>query len=148
MVVAWLRKFAVNVGGGFAVNIGMLSPVLLGAVAGTVDYLAYANHKFQLQNAADAAAIAAVREAAIEGWNRKTAHAIADAVVSANLGLGQGDKTSAEKILYKTVAEPDEENRSIKVTVSQDYYPYFAARVFPSPQISVTAKATSAGSDN
>ncbi|MEO0543557.1 MAG: pilus assembly protein TadG-related protein [Pseudomonadota bacterium] len=125
-----------------AIQAAVFSPVLLGASAAALDFMNYATHRSQLQEAADAAALAAVREAAIKGWNPKTAQAIASAVVNTNLANSVGDKRTR----YKTLAKPDESNRLVKVVVTQDHYPYFSARVFPTPQITVEAVASSAAS--
>ncbi|MEO1703124.1 MAG: pilus assembly protein TadG-related protein [Pseudomonadota bacterium] len=143
-VARTLGRFWRNRAGGFALQASVLLPILLGAAAGTLDFMNYANHRSQLQEAADAAALAAVREAAIKGWNAQTAQAIASAVVQANLAKTLDDSTT----FYNTLAKPDEKNRKVKVVVTQDHYPYFAARFFPTPQITVDAVATSAASSD
>ncbi|MEN0000257.1 MAG: TadE/TadG family type IV pilus assembly protein [Pseudomonadota bacterium] len=139
-----LKRFIANRRGGFALQAGVISPFLLMATAGGIDYYAFANHKAHLQETADAAALSAVREAVVEGWSPGIAQAIADAVIASNYG---GDDRVG-KTTYKAKAFPDENNRSVRIVLSQDHFPYFSARFFPSPQLSVTATATSASSDN
>ncbi|MEM1377353.1 MAG: TadE/TadG family type IV pilus assembly protein [Pseudomonadota bacterium] len=135
-----MKRLARNTGGGFAVYAGMLSPILLGTVAGGLDYFAYVNHRVTLQDLADTAALSAVREAALEGWSKETAQAIADSVIAANFE-GRDD---LGKTVYRATGVPDEKTRSIRVTITQDHFPYFAARFFPTPQIQVDATASSA----
>ncbi|MEO1748570.1 MAG: pilus assembly protein TadG-related protein, partial [Pseudomonadota bacterium] len=141
-VVEKLRKFWRNRAGGFALQAAVFSPVLLGASAVSIDFMNYANHRSQLQEVADAAAMAAVREAAIKGWNPNIAQSIANAVVASNFEKDDGSSNT----IYKAVAYPDETTRSVSVVVTQDHFPYFSARVFPTPQIAVDAVATSAAS--
>ncbi len=116
-------------------------PVLLGAGAGGLDFLSFTNHKSELQSAADSAAISAAKEAALKGWNEKTADSIAQAMVRTNLS-SDGSKRAD----YHAQTKVDLANRRVSVTVSQDHYPYFGASMYPSPQIQVTATASSSGS--
>ncbi len=141
-VVEKLKNLWRNRAGGFALQAAVFSPVLLGASAVTLDFMNYANHRSQLQEVADAAALAAVREAAIKGWNPTIAQSIANSFVASNFENDDGTSST----IYKAVANPDETTRSVKVVVTQDHYPYFAARFFPTPQIAVDAVATSAAS--
>lgn len=124
-------------------NFALLAPVLLALGAGALDFTAYNQQKSAMQAAADAAAVAAVREASLKGWTAKIADSVAGIVVDSNYSHGN----SAQNF-HTVTTIPDEENRRIKVIVEQDHYPYFAASVFPSPQIRVEATATAAGSAN
>lgn len=135
-----LKQFRNSKHGNFAINFAIILPVLLGAGAGGLDFMNYKNHKSQLQAAADAAAIAAAREASLKGWNEKSASSIARAMIASNLGSGV-----VNKVDYKTQSKIDLENRRVVVTISQDHYPYFAASMYPSPQIEVSATASSSG---
>lgn len=138
-----VKKLLLNREGSFAVNFALIAPVLLALGATAVDFTAYGKQKSAMQAAADAAALAAVREASLKGWTSTIADAVADAVVDANY-----TNTNAQDTYHSVSTSTDQTNRKITVTVEQDHYPYFTASLFPSPQIQVTSTATAAGSTN
>jgi Flp pilus assembly protein TadG len=129
--------------GNFATTLAVLAPIFGGLIAGGVDFIAFNNQKSELQSAADGAALAAVNEAALKGWNHTVASSVAGSYMAANMrGAMNTDK------YYKIDASVDVANREITVSVQQDHYPFFFASMFPSPQIDVSATATAAGSTN
>lgn len=138
-----MSRFACEVRGTFVVNFALIAPVLLALAAGAIDFTAYNQQKDAMQSAADAAAVAAAREASLKGWTSTIADSIADAVVDSNY-TAANSSTATHVVKTST----DEANRRITVTVEQDHYPYFAASIFPSPQISVSATATASGDTN
>lgn len=131
-----LKKFARARRGSFALNAAILAPFLLAAAAGAIDFSVYNKQKSTMQAAADAAAIAAVREATLKGWTATIAHSVAESVVDSNYF-----DPKAPKRFHKVITIPDEANRKITVKVQQDHYPYFASSIFPSPQMEVSATA-------
>ena len=143
VVNCWIEKFRRAKNGSFAINFAILLPVLLSLAAGGLDFTAYNQQKASMQSAADAAAVAAVKEASLKGWTSSIADSIAGAVVDSNYA-----PTNAGNNYHKVSTLSDETNRRITVTVVQDHYPYFMASIFPSPQIKVTATASAAGSSN
>lgn len=136
-----LRRFYTSQSGSFALKAALVMPVLMSTAAGGIDFIAYNQHKSIIQNAADAGALATVKEAALKGWSTSTADAVAKSVVISNI-----QRTEADPTEYKVLTKIDEKTRRVTVTVSQDYYPYFAASFFPTPQIQVDATAAAAGS--
>ena len=140
---ASISKFTRANRGSFAINFALIVPVLLAMAAGGLDFTAYNQQKAAMQSAADAAAVAAVREASLKGWTSSIANSIAKAVVDSNYA-----PTNAGKNYHTVTAAPNESSRKITVTVEQDHYPYFLSSVFPSPQIKVAATATASGSSN
>lgn len=137
---AQLRRLKTSKSGSFALKTALAMPVFMSAAAGSLDFIAYNQHKSIIQNAADAGALAAVKEAALKGWSTTTADAVAKSVVISNIQRSEGDSTE-----YKVKTQIDEKERRVTVIVSQDYYPYFSASIFPTPQIQVDATASAAG---
>ena len=118
----------------------MMAPVLIGLVGGVVDLVVFNNHRAELQDTADVAALAAAKEAGLKGWTAETAKEVVAAVVESNLS----NKFSGAEFGFNIVV--DEPNRRIAVTVTQDHYGYFWLGYFtPSPQISVEASARATG---
>jgi hypothetical protein len=109
-----------------------------------VDFYVYNDQQKQLQNVADSAALAAAREAALEGWSQETAEAVVESFVEANLrSIGSGT------VRYIADVDVDSTQRRVSVTIDQDHYGYFVAGYFRhSPQIRVTAVAQTSGSTN
>lgn len=138
-----IKRFGAAQCGNFALIAALCSPLLLVGVAGGVDLTSYRNHKGALQNAADGAALAAVREAGLRGWDKKIAQSIAESYVRANILNGTNDS-----VLFKINTDVNEKQNLVKVTIEQDHYPYFSEKVLPSPQIKVSAMAASAGQAN
>lgn len=123
--------------------LGLLAPVLAVAVAGGIDFLSATSQKQAMQTAADTAALAAVREASLKGWRTELAAAVSAAVAEANY---ETHEASANYYDVKSVV--DVQQRQVTVIIEQDHYPYFFARIFPSPQIKVEATARASGSTN
>lgn len=130
--------------GNFALLGALTLPVLLGLAGAVIDFTKYNDHQKQLQNVADSAALAAAREAALEGWSQETAQAVVENFIDANL-----KSTGADSVVYTSKIEVDKTNRRVSVTIDQDHFGYFVAGYFRhSPQISVNAVAQSSGSTN
>ncbi|MBZ9799554.1 pilus assembly protein TadG-related protein [Mesorhizobium sp. ES1-4] len=131
-----------NSSGNFALGVAVLAPLLLGTAGGGLDFLIYEHHKSELQDAADATALAAVREASMKGWSASSAQEIAGAVIRSNLS----NRFSSATFEYTTSV--NEEARQVTVTLSQDHYRYFLMGYFTgSPQITVSATARRTGQE-
>src|SRR5689334_10001775 len=74
-----------NRSGNIALIAAVLSPVLLGVTGGAIDVASFLSHKQQLQNAADAAALAAAKEAGLSGWSTTSAKAVVESYLDANV---------------------------------------------------------------
>lgn len=143
-VLGSTRRFAGCVGGQFAMVAAILLPVLAGITGGAMDLYI---HQFQitsLQNSADSAVLAAVREASLKGWNSKTAKAVADNYLASLLA-----STGMNRASYQSFVTVDAAKRRVTVAVEQDDYGYFFLGYFKgSPQIRVSATAQASGSTN
>ncbi|MEM1376731.1 MAG: pilus assembly protein TadG-related protein [Pseudomonadota bacterium] len=133
-----IKRFRASIGGQFALFGALLSPVLLGGVAATVDHMSYIQHRDQLQAAADSAALASAKEANLQGWTDEVASAIAGSYLAAHI---EEVFDSGQTYTANTVVEPN--NRRVTVEINQDHYPYFLSLAYPSPQITVSATAES-----
>ena len=132
-------------GGNFALMFALLTPVVFGLAGGAVDLVIYQRQHGQMQDAADAAALAAVQEASLKGWNAVQAQSVVDGMVSGNL---QG-KTFSATTKFTTSVAVDEVNRTVRVTLDMDEYSFFVLSYFRhNPQIRVSAAATSTNAAN
>lgn len=130
--------------GNVATIFALLLPVLLGLSGGAVDFYIYLNQQRHLQSVADSAALAAAREASLEGWSHETAQAVVEQFVQSSLRT-----MSSGSARYSALAQVDRANRRVSVSIEQDHYGYFVAGYFKSnPQIRVTAVAQASGSAN
>ena len=144
MPVVLLVDFIRGRTGNFALISGLLAPILLGLVGGAIDLYVYASHQTSLQNAADGAALASAREAALSGWSVERAQAVATAFVEANVSLSPGAGRS-----LTTLAKVDTTRRRVSVEIEQDHYGYFVMGYFrSSPQLRVTAVAAQTSGSN
>lgn len=119
----------------------LLSPVVFGLVGGAVDLVIYQRQQAQMQDAADMAALAAAREASLQGWNEQIATEVAKSLVDGNLK----GKTISDSAYITTLVDVDEANRKVHVTVDMDEYSFMVLGYFRhDPQIRVTSTATAA----
>lgn len=121
----------------------MLAPVVLGLVAGGLDLTFYRAQSAAIQDSVDSAALAAVREASLKGWDSKVATAVAETIARTNYSTHH-----TSEIHYEVDTKVDKKNRRVTVEITQDHYPYFFSSLFPSPQVFATATAAAAGSTN
>lgn len=138
-----IGSFAGSRNGNFVVTFALISSMLLTLVGGAIDFVSYSTQKKNIQATVDAAALAAVSEANLKGWNEKVAIAVAEHVAESNYR----DKLGAD-IAFTVETTVDPTNRQVHVKLIQDHYPYFYKAFFPSPQITTSATATAAGSTN
>lgn len=151
------QAFAFNRSGNFAAAFAILVPLLLGVAGGAIDMVAYQRNLRAMQEAADAAALAAAREGSLKGWDQNIASEIASLMALENLGQSAPDMTAGRAMAmaassagqYRVDTSVDPVNKTVKVTVDMDYYPYFFLGYFRnSPQISVSSQANVAGEMN
>lgn len=120
----------------------ILAPVFVGVAGAAVDFNALMTNKTNLQEMADAAALASAKEASLNGWSPTAAMSIVNGLVEANKGSGGDGKVSAE-------VDVDAVRKQIKVTLAQDNHPYFVASYFVgTPQIVVSSTARTNNSSN
>ncbi|GIL02449.1 MAG: hypothetical protein BroJett030_23480 [Alphaproteobacteria bacterium] len=122
----------------------MLSPVLFGLVGFAVDYSIFFSQRSRMQEVADGAALAAVREASLQGWNRSTAESVVSAFVDANLNSEAGSPA-----VYTSSVTVDDTRRTVTVSIRQDGHGYFLLGMFKTnPQIRTTSTGALAGTTN
>jgi len=126
--------------GNFALIAALLAPLVLGLIGGAIDLMVYSVHRTELQQAADAAALAATREASLKGWNANLAESVAQQFLKSNLA------TQMTRSEVSAAVAVDDPARTVDVEVTQDHAPYFLLGYFkPSPQIRVHARAQANG---
>lgn len=155
---AFIRLFLSSLSdrsGQFAIGFALLMPLLFGLAGGAVDFIAFERNMKRMQDAADNAALAAAREGSLQGWNQQIASEIAMKFASENLGqpvlsstLAKTPSTSSAGE-YRVLTSVDLNEKSVTVTIENDFYPYFYLGYFRhTPQISVSAKASVTGDMN
>jgi Flp pilus assembly protein TadG len=128
--------------GHIAMMAAIIAPVFIGLAGAAVDFNSLMTHKTNLQDIADAAALASAKEASLNGWSKKAALAIVDGFLEAHRNSGVEGTVSAE-------VNVDSVRRQITVTLAQDNRPYFIASYFVgSPQIVVSSTARTNNSSN
>lgn len=152
-----LSRLVKDRSGNFAAAFAIIVPLLLGVAGGAVDMIAFQRNMRSMQDAADGAALAAAREGSLKGWDQQIASEIASLIALENLGQSAPDtsqamaksSSSAPAGQYRVNTAVDPVNKTVKVTVEMDYYPYFFLGYFRnSPQISVSSQANVAGEMN
>ncbi|RYG97089.1 MAG: pilus assembly protein, partial [Alphaproteobacteria bacterium] len=130
-----LRLLRGSTSGHIALMTGILAPMLIGVAGGAIDVSSFVSHKSDLQSIADAAALGATKEAALNGWSSTVAVAVVNGYLEAHTRSGAEGTVRA-----KVDVEPAE--KQVTVTLEQDHHPYFVVGYFVgSPQITVFATA-------
>ncbi|MFZ1815237.1 MAG: TadE/TadG family type IV pilus assembly protein [Rhizobiaceae bacterium] len=143
-MIELLKRFAGNRRGNFAVTFGVMAPVLFGLIGLSIDYSIFFSQKSQMQEAADNAALAAVREAALQGWGASIAKSVAEEFVEETL-----TSSGISAAVYTSDVAVDEAMGTVKVAIRQDGHGYFLLGLFKSnPQIAVSSNAAIVSSTN
>ncbi len=128
--------------GNFALAAAIVAPVFIGLAGAAVDFNSLITHKTNLQDIADASALASAKEASLNGWSVKAANAIVEGFLEAHKGTGINGTVDAK-------VEVDSVRRQVTVTLAEDNHPYFVAGYFVgSPQIVVSATARTNNTSN
>ncbi len=139
-----LNKFFRHTGGNFALTVAIVSPVLLGVAGLGVDVSTFISQQARMQETADTAVLAAIREAAIAGWDQSVAEAVVVDFIQSNL-----DSSAFASTQYTHDVAVDKGGSSIKVTLQQNGHGYLLLSLWKNnPQIEVSAKAFMASSAN
>jgi hypothetical protein len=121
--------------GHMALMAALLTPMLVGVAGSAIDVSAFLTHRTNLQSVADAAALAAAKEASLNGWSKEAAAAVVHGLLEADRG-----PEAATTVVAKI--EIDASKKEVKVFLEEDRRPYFMVGYFVgSPQIVVWAKA-------
>ena len=136
--------FLKNTGGNVALITTVVSPVLLGAVAVGMDYAILNNQKSMLQDAADSAALASVKELSLSGSREETIKRVGEAYAIAAFSTGNSEADIANALAIDV--QPDQQERKVTVNLSYTWKPFMAHIVKQGvTPIEVTATARLAG---
>lgn len=139
-----IRNFCRNIRGNIATTSAIIIPMLLSSVAFVSDYTIMFHQRSALQEAADSAALASVKELGLVGADEKLINEVADAYVNAI--FDEGSAISGDKTALEIVAIPSKEKSEVKIELSYTWTPFLAHvfdyRVTP---IKVTATGALAG---
>ena len=138
-----IQRFARARGGNFGVIFGLTATLLMGVGAGAVDYVVLNGHEDALQSAADSAALAAIREAGLNGFSQTVASQVADRIARANYGT-----YNLSEEFHSIQTTVDVEMATVTVVIEQDHYPFFTSSFMSTPQLRVTAVAAFSGQQN
>jgi len=123
--------------GNFGVIFAILAPILMVATGGMIDYTIFRSNAATLQDAADAAALAAAEEAIVQGWSKDVAQSVAGNFVDVTLssaGLSKGT--------YSMAVTVDENDKKISIDLKQTGFDYLLiGLVKQAPYITASATA-------
>ncbi len=138
------RRFFADRRGNFALILEIMAPILLGVAGIAIDYSIFISQRSQMQEAADSAALAAIREASVAGWSQQ----VAEAAVSNFVHSALSDGRYADSEFGSTVAI-DEKAKRIRVDLTEDGHGYFMLGLYlQHPQIAVRSEAALASATN
>ncbi len=145
-----LRRFRLNVSGGIAVSFAMALPVLLGIVGIASDYAMMTKVRAELQDAADAAAMAGAREIPLSMSNAAQVESAVRAFAAYR--LTQNSAATADDLaamnLSLTVDVLDDFS-AVKVDISEQWTPFFLHFVSEGvTPVSVSSQARFVGRNN
>ena len=113
------KNFWRNAGGNFAISAALMAAPLFGVAALGIDYANIHSKRSELQQLADAAALAATRELSVSKLTKDEVQSIADSFVSANFPTKATETVSV-------VAETGSDQKTVKVSLSYTWQPFFA----------------------
>lgn len=139
-----LKAFYKNQKGNVATITAVILPMLLACGAYATDYAIMYNQKSALQEAADSAALATVKELGLVGADEELIRAVADSYVNSVFQSSSSISNSDSDLLI--TATPSKEHSQVKIELSYTWTPFLAHlldyRVTP---IKVSATGTLAG---
>ncbi len=139
VLCAWSRRFRDATGGGLAVGFALSVPLLAGAAAVTMSTLSWFNEKTQMQSAADASALHAVRELSVASQDTRRVSEVARQLTVARLGALAADATIAPTV--------DWQNSALSILIERPSPARFAGLLgIKKADISVSARARLVGS--
>lgn len=141
------NRFLSDNSGSFVVILAILAPIVLGTIGLTLDYVLFFDQKHKLQEAADAAALASVRELSLAGAAKAKSNQVQEIATSYALSAYFDDPNDPANAKILTVAAvPDLDTAEVNVDLTYRWAPMFAhffdRKVTP---IVVSAKAKLAG---
>ena len=140
-MISDFKNFTRNINGNIATSSAIVIPMLLSFAAFATDYAIMFHQQSALQEAADAAALASVRELGLVGADEKLISEIADSYVNAI--FDEGSKLSGGKTELEVVATPSKEDAEVKIELSYKWTP-FLAHIFDYRVTPIRVSATGA----
>lgn len=110
-----LRMFCRDRRGGLALTVGLMMPVLFGAVGAAVEYLSLAARRTALQLAADSAALVAAKELTLANVSSSRIAAVAEQAARASLRSSSSRSEAEASIASEMVAT----NKGVKVVITE-----------------------------
>ncbi len=139
-----LKKFCRSTSGNFLTTFAIASPVLLGVAGLALDVSTYVSQQSLMQETADTAVLAAIREAAVAGWDTTVATTVVEEFIASQL-----EDASFANTDYTDIVKVDPVLSRIKVTIQQNGHGYLLLSLWKNnPQIEVSAEAQVASSAN
>jgi len=139
-----IERFLQDCEGNVITTLTVMTPLLLGSAAYATDYIIMYHQKSALQEAADAAALASVKELGLVGADENLINEVASSYVNAVFDSTSKLSNNATKL--DIVATPSKEDAQVKIDLSYTWTPFLAHlfdyRVTP---IEVTATGALAG---
>ena len=136
-------RLAYDRAGNIAVIFALIAPLLLASVGAGVDYARYHSLKAEIQEVADAAALAGARQYLI----KKSGDKVPDAVARGMVESGMTNLGILSQTTYSAVG--DDQASTVSVLVSHAMRPSFLVSVFKNPiYIEVTSMAQASGGTN
>lgn len=133
-------RLAYDRAGNIAVIFALIAPLLLASVGAGVDYARYHSLKAEIQEVADAAALAGARQYLI----KKSGDKVPDAVARGMVESGMTNLGILSQTTYSAVG--DDQASTVSVLVSHAMRPSFLVSVFKNPiYIEVTSMAQASG---
>ncbi|MCF6199904.1 MAG: pilus assembly protein [Hyphomicrobiaceae bacterium] len=147
---SFLQSFAACRRGNTAIIFALVFPALFLLVGGGIEYGKVLNQKSKLQQYADSAALAAAKELSLAQGDDARIVAVARSVVDAALRSTKAVKGTADFMLsdIKVDVKIDEENKAVKVHLTQATIKDFPINGFEIETVSVEAEARVVGSLN
>ncbi len=138
------RSFTKSVRGNIIVTASLIAPVILGSGAVAVDYTIFYNQRAALQQAADVAALASVKELGLSGTTEELVKQVR--ISHAESAFKFTNELSSERGIFDVDVKPSKEDREVEVNLSYEWAP-FLAHVFDYKvtPIKVSATANLAG---
>ena len=119
-----IKDFYHNCQGNVVTALALMAPILLGSAAFVTDYVVMYHQKSALQEAADAAALASVKELGLVGADENLIGEVANSYV--NAALSETSKLSNNKTELDIIATPSKEDSQVKIDLSYKWTPFLA----------------------
>ncbi len=119
-----VKSFLKNCNGNIVTAVAVIAPLVLGIGAYSTDYIIMYQQRAALQEAADAAALASVKELGLVGADEKLISEVAGAYV--NAVFSESTKLSSEKTELTITATPSKKDSQVKIDLSYKWTPFLA----------------------